>query len=833
MIRQFGLSILVFFINNSTSAQEVQVIGGQWQFKSAQDSVWLHCTIPGNSYSALLENEKIPEPFLGENENLVQWVSEQDWWFKTEFIIHENILSKSNIDLSAEGLDMDCEIFINDHFIAHTNNSFLKYDIPVPKQFLKAKNELLVKIKSPKLLSDQLYEAASYKLPGGPRVMMRKPQFHFGWDFGPVILSSGINRPVKLIAYDSLKLMETSIQTVQISKEGARLVLKYEIQNNEGNSTPFSAELKLGDTTIYFNEKVLPGINNLEYNFFITSPKLWWPNELGDAHLYDCQLKLKLDSVIIAEKNWKTGIRTIQLIQEKDEMGRSFYFKVNDKAIFCKGANYIPPDIISYPSNRIDQIIKDAVASHFNMIRVWGGGQYEQDYFYELCDKHGIIVWQDFMFACAMYPGDSVFLNNIKEEANYQLKRLSKYACIGLWCGNNEINEAWHHWGWRDQFNKPAQEELWDDYQKLFQDILPNEVKAICPHTSYHESSPLFGRGNSKFNTHGDAHDWGLWHDGMSFEQLKNRIPRFMSEFGFQSIPDQSSLKKFIPADEMFLSSGTMLNHQKHPRGNQIIQQYLNAGYPKHKNIEELIYLNQLCQGEGISELIKTQRKSRPYCMGSLYWQFNDCWPGISWSGIDYYNRWKALQHKVKDAFEPVSVHLEYEQGFVKVYAINDKLEHQNIEFEIGIQDFFGNPIYFDSEKLELKPNSSALVLVPAINIDELNLTNNHYAFVKWNSESGSGSSNLLFEKLKKIKLPKPSIQFMDEVQTDEGFLFRINSTTYAKSVYLKEDSGYSFYPNYFDLNPGEQKLVFCKTKLHWQSIKMDYRCINDFLNDE
>lgn len=833
MIKQIGLNLLLFCVHNALSAQEIQVLTGQWQFKAADDSLWLNCTIPGNSYSALLENEKIPDPFLGENEKLVQWVGEKDWWFKTEFIADPKALSKSHVELSAEGLDTDCEIFINGHFIAHTNNSFLRYDLPIAKNLLKPTNELLVKIKSPKILSGQLYEAAKYKLPGGPRVMMRKPQFHFGWDFGPTLQSSGINRPFRLIAYDTLKLLDVSIQTIHWGKEGAQLMLIAEVQNSADTPIPLNIDLQFGDTTIYFQAEALTENNYLEFNFNIADPELWWPNELGQAHLYDCQLKIRRDSVVFAEKNWKTGIRTIRLIQEKDDFGRSFYFEVNGKAFFCKGANYIPPDIISYSTNRIEQLINDAVSSHFNMIRVWGGGQYEQDYFYELCDQHGIIVWQDFMFACAMYPGDSLFLNNVRNEATYQLKRLSKYACLGLWCGNNEMNEAWHHWGWKDQFNKSGQENIWGDYQKLFKNILPQEVSHLSPQTSYHESSPMFGRGNSKFNTHGDAHDWGLWHDGMPFDQLKERTPRFMSEFGFQSIPDLSSLKKFIPADEMYLNSGTMRNHQKHPKGNQIIQQYLNAGYPKYQGFDDLIYLNQLCQAEGISELIKHHRRSRPYCMGSLYWQFNDCWPGISWSGIDYYHRWKALQHKVKEAFEPVSMHLEFEQGSIKVFALNDKLEDQNIEFEFGIQDFYGNPIYYDSEQINLKPNSSSLVLHPLINIDDLLLNNNHYAFVKWNSANGSGSSTLLFEQLKKLILPKPSINCSDVTKTDEGFLFNISSNTFAKSVYIQDDRGYSFYPNYFDLNPGEQKRVFCKTILNWTSIKLDFRSINDYLNNE
>ena len=287
------------------------------------------------------------------------------------------------------------------------------------------------------------------------------------------------------------------------------------------------------------------------------------------------------------------------------------------------------------------------------MIRIWGGGQYETDQFYSKCDQLGLLVWQDFMFACGMYPGDQDFMENVRLEAEEQVKRISAHPCVAIWCGNNENNEGWQRWGWQIGLDASTKNRLWNDYTHLFNQLLPKIVKENSNSNSYWESSPLFGRGDSKFRTEGDAHDWGIWHDEMKFEEFEQRIPRFMSEMGFQALPALTTIKTFAPEEDLNLDSKSLLAHQKHPRGNKLIYEYLQRDLPSPTNFKSLIYLNQLNQAEGIGLSITAHRLAKPYCMGTLYWQFNDCWPVISWSSFDVWGGWKSLQHKNKNIFQP------------------------------------------------------------------------------------------------------------------------------------------------------------------------------------
>lgn len=781
-----------------------------WFFSSADSLEWLACKIPGNSFTALLENSKIPNPYFSKNESEVQWVSEKDWWFKSNFRVDSSHLSFDHLYLECPGLDTYCSLYLNDVLIGSSDNAFRNWKFDIKSRLRPGTNSLIIKIRSASKVADSLFHQLETKLPGEKRVMVRKPQFQFGWDFGPVLESAGITKPISIIGWNEVLLETAALHTKKI--DSLEAVLNLEMDFYSGLDKLQSFELEIDKQIFNFDCSSQFGLNHCTHSIVIKNPELWWPNGSGPQKLYACKLSVLEPGQKRLLKKWNTGIRTIRLINQADEFGSSFYFLVNGKRIFCKGANYIPQEIL-FPSHDFpNRILDEAAACNFNMLRIWGGGQYETDSFYNACDEKGILIWQDFMFACGMYPGDSTFLTNVALEAEEQVKRLSSHACIALWCGNNENNEGWHRWGWQLLISNSNQERIWNDYQTLFKNILPEAVKRYSNGTSYWESSPLYGRGDKRFTNHGDAHDWGLWHDEMPFEQLEDRVPRFMSEFGFQSLPSLVTLNSIAIEGDMQLESKSILNHQKHPRGNKLIKKYILLDFPEPRNFEELIYLNQVCQAEGICKIIRKHRLSKPYCMGTLYWQYNDCWPGISWSGIDHAGRYKAMQHLVKKTFEPLQFTAVLNEKGISIYALSDLINDEPLELDIHLQDFAGNFIFYDHWEGTIIKDSSQLILTIPHDLKKLEFTQDYYLYLKWNNKYRSGNTTSFFDRFKNLNLLDPVIEIKDFEKTNQGYRFSIYSKNFAKSVYLKESKSTQFFPNYFDLNPKEILKVECKT---------------------
>ena len=565
------------------------------------------------------------------------------------------------------------------------------------------------------------------------------------------------------------------------------------------------------ETWIY-PKKIITGIhlkkgeNKLTIPIIIDNPKLWWTHNLGNPYLYRFDFKLFLKNKLIDQKIIKKGIRTIKLVAQKDSIGQSFYFELNGKPVYAKGSNLIPMHSFQHKvtNQHYEKLLSDVVTSNMNMLRVWGGGIYENDIFYDLCDEKGILVWQDFMFACAMYPGDKVFLKNVSEEAEYQVKRLRNHTSIALWCGNNENSEAWKRWGWQNNRGKKEKKEIWGNYLTLFKKILPSIV-AKHSHTDYWETSPKYGRGNPKYLLEGDAHDWWIWHDEKPFEHLLQKVPRFMSEFGFQSFPSFETVKYINQKNEIDLKTEAIKSHQKHPKGFELMEKYMKRDYKIPTSDEDYVYVSQLLQAKGIVMGIEAQRRAKPYNMGTLYWQLNDCWPAISWSGIDYFGNWKALQYKVKNAFENVLISSIIEENNVKTYIINDTFQTIKGTLQLKIIDFYGNEIWSDVKEIESTENSSQeFYQFPIAKIDKKSTL----LITKFNNQT----SYFYFVKPKELKLPKSNIQ-QKIVKTDKGFSITIESTVLLKDVFLfTKDKGH-FSDNFFDVLPNQTKTVFFETK--------------------
>jgi beta-mannosidase len=474
-----------------------------------------------------------------------------------------------------------------------------------------------------------------------------------------------------------------------------------------------------------------------------------------------------------------------------------------------KGANFIPPDIFLPRVNKSDyeRIIQSAVDAHMNMLRVWGGGTYADEDFYDLCDEKGILVWQDFMFACAMYPGDTAFVNNVKQEITEQVKRLQNHPCIALWCGNNENDEGWKNWGWQKQLNYSKQDsaKIWSDYKNLFEKIIPQIVSGNDPQRPYWPSSPSVGWGRKESLLQGDVHYWGVWWGLEPFEAYAQKVGRFMSEYGFQGLPSAHCIKTFYPYSTKptpaFLNS-----RQKHPKGQETIDTYLKRDFIEPRNYEDLTYVSQLVQARGLEIAIQAHRRNKPYCMGSLYWQLNDCWPGITWSSIDFTGNWKAAHYAAKWCFSPLLISLETKGDSVSVHLVSDLLEDMSGELGLELFDFSGKLLWKKSLNVNAVAGSAQKVFscMPALPAGLKKEQVVLRATLKSKDKlSAPASAMHYFASPKDLELKKPTINV---VEVAGGY--ELSTSTLAKNVFLDAGPGVNFSDNYFDLLPGEKKRV-------------------------
>lgn len=810
------------------SAQTSQLqLNENWKFQSIGTSKeFFLAKVPGCIHTDLFENGKIPHPFVGNNEFELQWISDESWVYENEFELTKKQLKNQNIDLVFEGLDTYAKVILNNVEILNANNAFRTWKVNV-KKLLKKKNTLRIEFVPTKILEEQKKKEIPYELPEGNRIFTRKPQFQYGWDWGPKFNTMGIWRPVYLEFWNDVKLEDVYFKQVHLAEEKAELEAEIELENNGRGIVNIEI---LINNELKFKKKIRLNSNSeiLRILLEIPNPKLWWTHNLGDPYLYEFKVQIRdLKGNLMDEKIIKKGLCMIELVTEKDEFGESFYFKLNGEPVYMKGANYIPQSSFqSWVSDEnYEKLLSDVKDSNMNMLRVWGGGIYENDKFYELCDEKGILIWQDFMFACAMYPGDEAFLESVKQEAIDNVKRLRNHSSIALWCGNNESSEGWHRWGWQEGRSESEKAEIWGNYQKLFNGILPEVVKEYTD-LSYWETSPKFGRGDERYISEGDAHDWWIWHDGHPFENLEKKTPRFMSEFGFQSFPSLEVVQFINNGESTSISSKEFKTHQKHLRGFDIIKTYMERDFPVPTNEEDYVYMSQLVQAYGIGKGIEAQRRNKPYTMGSLYWQLNDVWPSVSWSGIDSFGNWKAFQYQAKHSFQDVLISFERKDKRLTVFIINDKLESFLGEFELEIIDFDGNVLNKYTKNLFLEKDVSASVF--ALDLTEYkNIENKIMVRAKYLNST----SHYFLVKPKDLKLNEEKVDVKIE-KSASGFRVHLLSDVLQKSVFLTSKINGTFNQNYFDLLPKTNYTVEFETdakEFRMEDLKI--KTLNDLVN--
>ena len=775
--------------------------------------VGLDCTVPCDMYSVLEAHGIIDDPFYGNNEQKLYDLSRKDCDFHTTFALSDDELSKEKIEINFYGLDTICDIYFNGVHLGKTMNMHRLHSFDI-KPYAGLKNELKLHISAPLEYFDEMDKLHHIYTDGAcaqGASHLRKALYMSGWDWAPRLPNMGIFRDVEILAYDTNMLGDTEI--VQHHENGA---VTLEIHAVTKHNTPFPVSIicEIDNKTIV--------LENGHGEIKIENPNLWWPNGYGEQNLYTARFSLIKDKEVIDTKELKIGLRTIVLSRENDEFGQEFCFKVNGVKIFAMGANYVPIDSLPgrMTDERMEKLIQGCLFSNFNCVRVWGGAFYPDDYFYDLCDKYGLIVWQDFMVACANVWMRPEFEAEFIAEAIYNVKRLRHHACIGLFCGNNEMEEAICNWPVADG-NDPL---VRADYLKLYEDILPKICAELTPYISYTPSSPTsYGGFNDPTNyAVGDVHFWHVWNGNCNFDEYRNHKFRFCSEYGFESLPCYKTIEAFCPEDERNILSYTMENHQKHWHGNVKLINFMSDKYQLPKDLKAAVYGTQLNQANAIKFGVEHFRRCRGYTMGSVYWQLNDSWPVASWSSIDYYGRFKALHYYAKRFYAPVAMGLFNEESTVAINIANEKLVAFCGTVKYGVKKNDFTPVYECEKSFTVEPLTSLdVVCVPN---SEFNGTRDAYFYAELYNEKGEliASNVELGTVPKHFMLLKPAIK-AEVKATDGGAYITLSSNALAKDVEVSfKNYDIEISDNYFDLPSGKPYTIFAKTELTKEELEKE-----------
>lgn len=855
-----------------------QLLSSGWMLTIPEDNVYhigpdpIPATIPGSVYSCLLENKLMPDPYWRDNELDALKLMENDFLFTEHFVPEKEVLSSDRVILKFDGIDTIADITLNGTFLGHTENMHRSFEFDVKELLKEGENELAVKFFSPLKFCAASHEKiknmeSTDAVPGYPQ--LRKAHCMFGWDWGPRLPDAGFYRPIRLLGVKKARLSDDIrvMQEHEIEETGVhgnvvkKVKLAVTAVTDPVHAEGVHAEITLTDpdgrTTCFAadekEEKCLGGKLTVE------NPKLWWPNGYGGQDLYTVTVRLIDDATgeELDQTQKRIGLRTVTVdtspfpeeerdphigpqVREDRKEGRHFDFVVNGLRIFAMGGDYIPEDNIlqRVTRDRTEILIRDAAEAHYNCIRIWGGGYYLDDFFYDLCDEYGLLLWQDFMFACASYELTEDFEENLKAEFTEVVRRLRHHASMSVWCGNNEMEAQVLEDHWNGEFNElipgmggirpvhHASNKQYYDYIKLYEYILPKIMKAEAPEAFYWPSSPSSGGNYEDIYEEniGDAHYWGVWHGGDQFSDYRKHHFRFLSEFGFQSFPCMETVRSFTEPEDRNVFSEVMEMHQRNTAANGKIMNYLSATYRYPKNFDELLYCSQMLQLDAIRYGVEYFRRIRGTCMGTVVWQLNDIWPVASWASIDYYGRWKALHYGEKRFFAPVSITCEEhgrldQKPFVNslpipveysaaLHVANETGEtvKGTVRWQLRRPD---SSVIRENEKdIEIAPYSGTWLDREIYNglADEREM-HLYYEFVQDGKIVSSGSAMFVAPKHYRFADPKLSVRV-------EGDTVIVTSEGYAKGVCVEsEDGNLRLSDNFFDMEKGERVLTIVGKK--------------------
>ena len=825
-----------------------------WKFRQARLTNWYPATVPGVVHTDLLQNKIIEDPFFRLNERGLQWIDKEDWVYETCFTLAADMMRKENMELVFEGLDTYADVYLNDECILKANNMFRRWSIPV-RQYIREENNILkVYFHSPVKIDVPKWDALPYQYPasndqsenGGLfnkkiSIFARKAGYHYGWDWGPRLVTSGIWRPVYIRAWSDLRINDVFIEQKEVGAGRAVIAGHVELdadKDMDGVLVTITDEAT-GRVLGEWQADLKRGTNRVTVDFVLHKPKLWWSNGLGEPFLYRFRTDIIAGGELLDSKTERVGIRSLKVVHQPDKDGHTFYIELNGHPVFAKGANYIPSDnfLPRVTPENYKRTILDAAGVNMNMLRVWGGGIYENDVFYDLCDEHGIMIWQDFMFACSMYPAEGALLDNIHQEAVDNVKRLRNHACIALWCGNNECQDAWLGWGWKREIerqNKEYADKIWAQYRQQYHVTLPGVVREYAPGTFYWPSSPFAFEGEMSGTTDGDRHYWSVWHGKAPISDYDSEKSRFFSEYGFQSFPEFDSVKRYAPYPEDWdIRSEVMMSHQRGgDHANGLIETYLLNEYKKPRDFRAFLYMNHVLQGDAIKTAIESHRRQMPYNMGTLFWQHNDCWPVASWASRDYYGRWKAQHYYVRKAYDDILISPVVEGDDLKVYAVSDRLENTSGRLQLQVCQFDGTVVHHWGKSVGISGNDSRVCFsAPLAKLLEGANRGTVYVRVDYTDKSGRVyHNNYCLGKQKDMDYPKVDLQ--TEVRSIEGgYEVTVSADKFARAVCLSVADNESVYSdNYFDVQPKSSVQVQVRTRLSAEAFNGSLRltCLNN-----
>ena len=792
---------------------------GDWQLCNVIDRQPLTASVPGNVHQALLSAGQISDPYVGENELDVQWVGETSWLYSRSVILEQAILEQDHVELVCEGLDTLATVIWNGVELGKTDTMFRTWMFDLSAVAKVGENTLEIRFDSPlpvmKAGMETLEMKGGVHAPHEPygRAYLRKEQCNFGWDWGPVLITCGITGNIGLRAWNQACL--ESVVTSQRFRDDGAAVLNVEALFSGDVSQADQISVSLcKDGTEVASADASSGSSSVE--LLLENPERWWPNGFGEQPLYTLTGCHSRNGEEESSQTKTIGFRELELVTEKDKWGESFFFRVNGVSIFAKGSNWIPADTLHRETpEQVRDLLQSAVDGHQNMIRVWGGAIYERDVFYDLCDELGLMVWQDFMFACHSYPGHlPEFQTSIEAEVREQAIRLGDHPCLALWCGNNELemcNVDFDGGSW------PAMPE--DVYVKMFDGYIPQALYSVRPDATYWPGSPHSpGEHRKTCNDpdRGDAHLWSVWHENAPFEWYRGSFHRFCSEFGFQSYPEMRTIETFAEKKDYNITSPVMEFHQRSGVGNEKILQYMLSWYRMPSGFEQAVRLSQLQQGMAIQYAVEHWRIHRPRCMGALYWQLNDCWPVASWSSIDYFGRWKTLHYMAKRFFAPMMVAgvENTEAKTVSIHVVNDDPETKQGEIRWAITDVKGAEVSNGVEAVEA--TGCASVAVSEIDCAEALITLGERNLLVWMDLYVDGKlvseSIAHFVRPKHMELEKIPVETQVDKLEDGTFALTLTSTTALLWAHVElTDTDFRASDNDLCMRPGQPRTLIVR----------------------
>lgn len=861
---------------------QVRTLHDGWKVRNASSEIWHEAQVPGNLHLDLMRAHVIDDPFYRLNERGVQWIDKENWMYETYITPTEAELDAENQEIVFKGLDTYADIYLNSQRLVCADNMHREWRCNVKGILKPGKNHLEVYFNSPVRRNIPKFDALPYRHNTGPdqswlggifdktiSPFARTASYEYGWDWGPRLVTFGIWRPVLLETWNRQKISNVWHIQNDVTAQRAKLSTIVEVEASEDMPDAIVAISANGKQLASRATSLKRGMNKVRMDYTMNKPRLWWTNGLGEAYLYDFKTTLKgKDGKVIDSATEDIGIRSLKLHNDKDKYGHNLYFELNGQPLYAKGSDMIPNDnFLSRCNDSVyHAVVRDAKAVNMNIIRVWGGGEYEDDAFYKECDKNGILVWQDFMFACCTYPADSAFLASVKEEAIYQVKRLRNHACLAVLVGNNECQDVWYGWG-----NKKKQldemgygEEVGKMQHALFHELLPSIVKEYAPNITYRPSSPYAFEDTPSDGVNGDDHYWGVWHGAEPFEAYYDHRVRFQSEYGFQSFPEYESVLRYAPFEyDHNIYSEVMMQHQKAGTyANHRIEEYMKRYYHVPSDFKHFLYVSQLMQGDGVKMGMEAYRRDRPYCMGSIVWQLNDCWPVASWSSRDYYGRWKALHYFTKYAYDDILVaprvkvigetkkqenkqvsNLPTEQGGqlkvaenttsksdkdIEIKLVNDRRTSAKGELKIQTITMAGRVAHTEKMNVKLPANDAIHVVTRSVNELLGGERPEDVIFYITYQTGGKTYSNIAYAVSQKDMNYQKAHIHTAVTPSGDGYDVKLTTDVFARGVFMSIKGIDNFFAdNYFDLLPKSSRTIHVRSGKSLEQFKKELEVIS------